>query len=113
MLAMWWTATSSVVAPTPGDRHHVCALPLGGADTQTLVAYGDHRVDEILSLTVLLFAVLCVLQGTQIEGSFWRESADKFHDSLEEGKVRSWLCLYLRMCLNVTCEHTYADKTAG
>lgn len=27
-------------------------------------------------------------QGTQIQGSFWRESADKFYDSLQEDKVR-------------------------
>lgn len=26
-------------------------------------------------------------QGTQIQGSFWRESADRFYDSLQEGKV--------------------------
>jgi hypothetical protein len=31
--------------------------------------------------------LLCGLQGSQIQGSFWRESADKFYDSLEEGKV--------------------------
>ncbi|CAD7702509.1 unnamed protein product [Ostreobium quekettii] len=26
-------------------------------------------------------------QGTQVEGSFWREMADKYYDNLEEGKV--------------------------
>jgi len=26
-------------------------------------------------------------QGTSIEGTFWREAADRFHDSLTEGKV--------------------------
>lgn len=34
-----------------------------------------------------VFCWLC-LQGTQIQGNFWRESADKYYDSLEEGKVR-------------------------
>ena len=29
----------------------------------------------------------CPLQGTQIEGSVWRDLADKYHDLLEESKV--------------------------
>jgi hypothetical protein len=34
--------------------------------------------------------VSCVnaLQGTQIQGTFWRESAEKYLDALQEGKVR-------------------------
>jgi hypothetical protein len=27
------------------------------------------------------------LQGTQIQGTFWRESAEKYLDALQEGKV--------------------------
>jgi hypothetical protein len=111
MLAMRWTATSAVAASTPGDWHPVCSVPLGGADAHTLVAHGDHTVDGSLALTVLLFAVLRVLQGTQVEGSFWRESADKFYDSLEEGKVRSWLCMHMCMCLDVTCGCTLCVDT--
>lgn len=61
----------------------------------------------------MLCCAVCVLQGTQIEGSFWRESADKFYDSMEEGKVRSWLCMYVCMYLNVTCEHACANRIAG
>jgi hypothetical protein len=33
-----------------------------------------------------------LLQGTHIQGSFWRESADKFYDSLQEDKVRVVVC---------------------
>lgn len=39
-------------------------------------------------LTSLLWVSLALwLQGTQIQGSFWREAADKYFDSLQEGKV--------------------------
>lgn len=45
----------------------------------------------------LVLCWLC-LQGTQIQGNFWRESADKYYDSLEEGKVRAVAGRVGRVC---------------
>jgi hypothetical protein len=59
--------------------------------------FTEHRtVNDILhvKLAVCLlydspsFVVcVCFVQGTQIQGTFWRESAEKYLDALQEGKV--------------------------
>lgn len=39
-------------------------------------------------LSGVRLSLVCALQGTQIQGTFWRESAEKYLDVLQEGKVR-------------------------